>query len=229
MGLGKAAAKAFARQGADLAICARGEVKLMETAKELEALGADVLAVTADASDPRDIERFVSLTESNFGRIDVLINNASFLGPSPIPFLADYPSEDFIEVLRVNAAGPFYVTKRVLPGMLQRGVGSIINVTSEAGNVGYAGWGAYGVSKFALEGQTEIWADELDGTGIRINMIDPGEMDTEMHDRAVPDCDYELADPEHLTDVFLYLASDEANNVNGKRLEAQNFTVESRD
>ncbi|WLD92537.1 SDR family NAD(P)-dependent oxidoreductase [Alkalihalobacillus sp. AL-G] len=229
MGLGKAVAKAFAKKGVSLAICARGEVKLQETAHELEALGADVLAVTADASDPRDIERFISLAESSFGQIDVLINNASMLGPSPMPWLADYPADDFSEVLKVNAFGPFSVTKRVLPGMLQRGVGSIINVTSEAGNVGYAGWGAYGVSKFALEGLTEIWADELSDSGVRINMVDPGEMDTEMHDRAVPDCDYELANPEDLTDVFLYLASDESTGTNGKRLEAQNFTVGSRD
>jgi NAD(P)-dependent dehydrogenase (short-subunit alcohol dehydrogenase family) len=227
-GLGRAVARAFANNGAYLAICARGEVKLNEVTKELETLGAEVLAVTADASDPRDIERFVSLTESNFGKIDVLINNASRLGPSPMPYLADYPGEDFLDVLRVNAEGPFRLTKRVLPGMLQRGSGSIINVTSEAGNVGYAGWGAYGVSKFALEGLTEIWADELEETGVRINMVDPGEMNTEMHDLAVPDCDYELADPEDLTDVFLYLASDGSQHENGNRLEAQSFVVEKR-
>ncbi|MGM7702529.1 SDR family NAD(P)-dependent oxidoreductase [Pseudalkalibacillus sp. Hm43] len=224
-GLGRAVARAFAKQGANLAICARGEVKLQEVAKELEALGAEVLAVTADASDARDIERFVSLTETTFGRIDVLINNASKLGPSPMPYLADYPSDEFLEVLRVNAAGPFMLTKRVLPGMLQRDRGSIINVTSEAGNVGYAGWGAYGVSKFALEGVTGIWADEVSETGVRINMVDPGEMNTEMHDLAVPDCDYELAEPEDLTDVFLYLASLESKE-NGQRLEAQSFVLE---
>lgn len=224
-GLGRAIARAFAKKGANLAICARGEVKLHEVAKELEDLGADVLAVTADASDSRDIERFVSLTVSNFGKIDVLINNASKLGPSPMPYLADFPSDEFLDVLRVNAAGPFQLTKRVLPGMLQRDKGSIINITSEAGNVGYAGWGAYGVSKFALEGVTGIWADEVSETGVRINMVDPGEMNTEMHDLAVPDCDYELAEPEDLTDVFLYLASAESNE-NGQRLEAQSFVLE---
>ncbi len=226
-GLGRAVARAFAQQGANLAICARGEVKLQEVAKELDALGAEVLVVTADTSDARDIERFVSLTETTFGKIDVLINNASKLGPSPMPYLADYPSNEFLDVLRVNAAGPFMLTKRVLPGMLQRDRGSIINVTSEAGNVGYAGWGAYGVSKFALEGVTGIWADEVSETGVRINMVDPGEMNTEMHDLAVPDCDYELAEPEDLTDVFLYLASPESKE-NGQRLEAQSFVLEKR-
>lgn len=226
-GLGRAVARAFAEKGANLAICARGEVKLQEVAKELKDLGADVLAITADASDPRDIERFVSLTESYFGKIDVLINNASKLGPSPMPHLADYPSETFSDVLRVNATGPFQMTKRVLPGMLQRDKGSIINVTSEAGNVGYAGWGAYGVSKFALEGVTGIWADELSETGVRMNMVDPGEMNTEMHELAVPDCDYELAEPEDVTDAFIYLASDDAKE-NGQRIEAQSFVLEKR-
>ncbi|TLS34944.1 SDR family NAD(P)-dependent oxidoreductase [Pseudalkalibacillus caeni] len=228
-GLGKAIAKAFAKQGANLAICARGKEQLHQTADELEALGANVLAVAADASLPRDVERFVAMVEAAFGRIDVLVNNASMLGPSPMPYLLDYPEEDFLEVLRVNAAGPFLATRRVLPGMLQRNSGSVINVTSEAGHIGYEGWGAYGVSKFALEGLTEIWAEEVEGTGVRINMVDPGEMDTEMHDLAVPDCDYELADPEDLTDVFLYLASEDAKGTNGKRLKAQEFILEGRE
>jgi NAD(P)-dependent dehydrogenase (short-subunit alcohol dehydrogenase family) len=145
-----------------------------------------------------------------------------------MPMLLDYPEEDFVEVMKVNAIGPFLVTRRVIPGMLQRGVGVILNVTSEAGNVGYAGWGAYGVSKFALEGLTETWADELADTGIRVNMIDPGEMDTEMHALAVPDCDYELADPQEVARVFVYLASDEAGDVHGQRIEASEFLSKRR-
>jgi NAD(P)-dependent dehydrogenase (short-subunit alcohol dehydrogenase family) len=153
----------------------------------------------------------------------VLINNASILGPSPMPYLLDYPADDFSEVLRVNAVGPFLMTKRVAPGMLQRGSGSIINVTSSAGNVGYAGWGAYGISKFALEGLTETWADELSDSGVRVNMVDPGEMNTEMHALAVPDCDYELNDPVDMVPVFLFLASDDSSHVNGQRLSAEQF------
>lgn len=221
-GLGKALALAFADAGADLAICARNEEALIRVKKEAEAKGAKVFACAADASDSRDIERFVSLAESIFGRIDVLINNASMLGPSPMPLLLDYPAEAYTEVLKVNAAGPFLLTKRVLPGMLQHKKGCIINVTSEAGHTGYAGWGAYGVSKFALEGLTETWADELENTGIRLNMVDPGEMDTDMHAEAVPECDYPLAKPEEVTDVFLYLA-EEGTNITGQRLEAAAF------
>lgn len=225
-GLGKALTLYFAKEGYQLAICARSEQALLDVKKEAESYGTEVLAITADASKTRDVERFVALTEDRFGHIDVLINNASMLGPSPMPYLLDYPEEDFAEVIRVNSIGPFLVTRRVLPAMLQQNRGSIINVTSEAGNVGYAGWGAYGISKFALEGLTETWADEVSETGVRVNMVDPGEMDTEMHALAVPDSDYELANPQDLVHVFGYLASDAASGVNGKRFSAQEFVME---
>ncbi|WP_099352774.1 SDR family NAD(P)-dependent oxidoreductase [Fredinandcohnia onubensis] len=220
-GLGRALTLAFAKEGAKLAICARTENALLKVKQEAESLGAKVLAVTADVSRSRDVDRFVSITEEAYGQIDVLINNASMLGPSPMPLLLDYPEEDFAEVLRVNAVSTFLVTKRVCLGMLERNQGSIINVTSEAGHIGYAGWGAYGVSKFAVEGITQTWADELSETGIQINMVDPGEMDTDMHRLAVPDCDYPLAKPEEVVDIFLYLASDRAKGINGKRFSAQ--------
>lgn len=221
-GLGYALAIAFAKEGAKLAICARSADRLLAVKEEIENLGAEVLAVTADISISRDVERFAAMAEEAYGKIDVLINNASILGPSPMPLLLDYPEEDFAELLRVNAVSPFLVTRRVIPGMLERNDGcSIINVTSEAGNTGYAGWGAYGISKFAVEGLTETWADELNETNVRINMVDPGEMDTDMHELAVPDCDYPLAKPEDVVDIFLYLASDKAIGTNGRRFSAQ--------
>lgn len=218
-GLGKALAYAFSEKGYGLAICARGKEELEIVRDSLLQKGVDVLAVQADASKKEDIERFVSMTEEKFTHIDVLINNASYLGSSPIPYLLDFTHEEYREVMRVNAEGPFLVMKRVVPGMVQRGRGSVINVTSAAGATGYAGWGIYGVSKFALEGITETWADELRETGVHVNMVDPGEMNTEMHDLAVPDCDYPLADPSSVTDVFLYLA--EETQETGKRYEAQ--------
>lgn len=225
-GLGKALTLYFAKERYNLAICSRTNEAIQEVKKEAEQLGADVLAVSADMSNAKDVERFVALAEEYFGRIDVLINNASILGPSPMPYLLDYPEQDFEEVLRVNTIGPFLVTRRVLPIMLQKQQGSIINITSEAGATGYAGWGAYGISKFALEGLTETWADEVSESGVRVNMVDPGEMDTDMHQLAVPDCDYELAKPEEITAVFGYLASDASKHITGKRFEAQEFQLE---
>jgi NAD(P)-dependent dehydrogenase (short-subunit alcohol dehydrogenase family) len=220
-GLGRALTLAFAKEGARLAICSRTSKGLVKIKEEAQKLGAEVLAVTADISISRDVERFVAMTEEAYGHIDVLINNASILGPSPMPLLLDYPEEDFTEVLRVNAVSPFLVTRRVIPGMLERNKGSIINVTSEAGHTGYAGWGAYGISKFAVEGLTQTWADELSESNVRVNMVDPGEMDTEMHRLAVPTCDYPLAKPEDVVEIFLYLASEKSAGINGQRFEAQ--------
>ncbi|GHI00453.1 SDR family NAD(P)-dependent oxidoreductase [Neobacillus kokaensis] len=224
-GLGRALTFAFAKGGAKLAICARSLEPLLKVKEEAEKLGAEVLAVAADISKPRDVERFIATTEEAFGQIDVLINNASILGPSPMPLLLDYPEDDFAEVLKANVVSLFSVTRRVIPGMLERNQGSIINITSEAGHVGYAGWGAYGISKFAVEGLTQTWADELNDTNIRVNMVDPGEMDTDMHRLAVPDCDYPLAKPEEIVDIFLYLASDQSAEINGQRFAAQSEEV----
>jgi NAD(P)-dependent dehydrogenase (short-subunit alcohol dehydrogenase family) len=224
-GLGRALAVKVAEEGAKVAICARKPGPLKDVENELKTLGAEVVALEADVSDARDVDRFVSVTEEAWGSVDVLFNNASVFGPGP-RLLADYPEEEFLEVLRINTLNPFLVTKRVLPGMISRGKGSIINLTSEAGKTGFGEWGAYGISKFAVEGLTQTWADELEGTGVRVNMVDPGEMDTDMHDKAVPDCDYPLADPKDHLDAFLYLASDDSSDENGKRFEAQEFQWE---
>jgi NAD(P)-dependent dehydrogenase (short-subunit alcohol dehydrogenase family) len=105
--------------------------------------------------------------------------------------------------------------------MIERG-GSIINVTSDAGRVGYPGWGAYGISKFGIEGMSETWAAELEGTEVRVNWVDPGSMNTKMHREAEPDEDpAEWADPSEVTAAFIYLASDESRDITGRRWKAQ--------
>ncbi|MDR6224626.1 SDR family NAD(P)-dependent oxidoreductase [Desmospora profundinema] len=133
-GLGREVARAFAREGHSLAICARGREALAETAAELEQAGARVLAVEADVAVPRDVERFVALAETEFDRIDVLINNASILGPSPMPYLLDFPEADFLDVLKANTWGPFLVTRRVIAGMLA-GIGDPSDVRGGPGGL----------------------------------------------------------------------------------------------
>ncbi|MDB5104101.1 MAG: dehydrogenase, short-chain alcohol dehydrogenase like protein [Fibrobacteres bacterium] len=151
----------------------------------------------------------------------MLVNNASALGPSPMPYLLDYPLEEFRRVLDTNLIAPFLLTRKLLPAMLENG-GSLINVTSDAGVTGYPGWGAYGISKFGLEGMSQTWASELAETSIRVNWVDPGNMNTDMHRKAEPDEDpFQWADPAEVTEVFLYLASDESRGVTGKRFRAQ--------
>jgi NAD(P)-dependent dehydrogenase (short-subunit alcohol dehydrogenase family) len=224
-GLGREMALRFAREdAAGLSLVARHADKLNAVRAELRKLAPkiDIVAIEADVSKPRDIERIVATTLAQFkGQLDVLVNNASTIGPSPMPYLLDYPVENFREVLDTNLIGPFLLIKNALPAMIENG-GSIINVTSDAGQVGYPGWGAYGISKFGLEGLSQTWASELDETGVRVNWVDPGNMNPAMHRAAEPEEDpSEWANPADVTEVFVFLASDESKNVTGKRFQAQ--------
>ena len=224
-GLGRELALAFAREGAAaLALAARHGNALESVRNEAQEIapGIKVVAVEADVSRPKDIERMIATTLDAFGgRLDVLVNNASTIGPSPMPYLLDYPLEDFRNVLDTNLIGPFLITKAALPAMIENG-GSIINVSSDAGSTGYPGWGAYGISKFGLEGMSETWASELEETEVRVNWVDPGSMNTAMHRAAEPEEDpSEWANPAEVTDVFVFLASDESKEVTGKRFQAQ--------
>jgi NAD(P)-dependent dehydrogenase (short-subunit alcohol dehydrogenase family) len=224
-GLGRQLAVDFVREGAThLALVGRDAGALNEVRDTIQQLapGTHVLAIGADLALEADIERAVALTLASFGgQLDVLINNASTLGHTPMPYLLDYPLEDFRETLAVNLIAPFLLIKKLLPAMIECG-GSIINVTSDAGVVGYPGWGAYGISKFGLEGLSQTWAAELEDAGVRVNWVDPGSMNTQMHLAAEPDEDpSQWADPAEVTGVFIFLASDASRGVNGRRFQAQ--------
>jgi NAD(P)-dependent dehydrogenase (short-subunit alcohol dehydrogenase family) len=224
-GLGREIALRFGREGAaGLSLVARHIDQLNTARDEIRkvSLKIEIVTIEADISKSRDIERIVATTLAQFkGSLDVLVNNASTIGPSPMPNLLDYPVEDFRNVIDTNLIGPFLLIKNALPAMIERG-GSIINVTSDAGQVGYPGWGAYGISKFGLEGMSQTWASELEETGVRVNWVDPGNMNTAMHRAAEPEEDpTEWANPADATDVFLFLASDESKDVTGKRFQAQ--------
>jgi NAD(P)-dependent dehydrogenase (short-subunit alcohol dehydrogenase family) len=228
-GLGRALAVEFGGRGAKLVINSRtsSEKALAETEQELRDLGAQVLSVVADVSQRADVERLAGAALARFGRVDVLVNNASALGPTPMPFLIDTPIDDFERVMRTNTLGPFMLTRALVGQMISRGSGSIINVTSDAGMVGYPTWGAYGVSKSALDQLTRTWAAELEGTGVRVNSVDPGDMNTRMKRDSDPEGDAsEWADPESVTAVFAYLASDESAHISGQRFLAQEFEAE---
>ncbi len=224
-GLGREIALRFAREGAaGLALVARHIAQLNTVRDDIRQVSPkiELVIIEADVSKSRDIERIVATTLAQFkGSFDVLVNNASTIGPSPMPNLLDYPVEDFRNVIDTNLLGPFLLIKNALPAMIERG-GSIINVTSDAGQVGYPGWGAYGISKFGLEGMSQTWASELEETKVRVNWVDPGNMNTAMHRAAEPEEDpTEWANPADVTDVFLFLASDESKDVTGKRFQAQ--------
>jgi NAD(P)-dependent dehydrogenase (short-subunit alcohol dehydrogenase family) len=219
-GLGRALALAFAREGARVVINSRSEETIRPVAEEAESLGAEVLALAADVSRSADGERLVSAAAERYGRIDVLVNNAGVLGPR-VP-IEEYPEDEWRLVIDANLTGPFLVTKAAIPHMPEGG--SIINVVSGVSVEGRAGWGAYSVSKFGVEGLTQILAAELEEHGIRANAVDPGGMRTGMRAAAYPEEDpLTRMTPEENTDIFLYLASDESRGVTGQRFKAQEF------
>ncbi len=219
-GLGRALALAYAKEGSSLVVNSRSEEGIRPVAGEVEGLGAEVLAVTADVSRGEDARRLVEEAIDRFGGIDVLVNNAGLLGPRVA--IEEYPEEEWRRVIDANLTGPYLVSKAAIPH-LHEGA-SIINVVSGVSIEGRAEWGAYSVSKFGVEGLSQILAVELKGRGVRSNAVDPGGMRTDMRAAAYPEEDPQTRiTPEENTAVFLYLASDESKGVTGRRFKAQEF------
>lgn len=225
-GLGAALALAFAERGARVSLCARDVAALNETAGRIRELGAECVAAQVDVTDAAAVTEWTERTEAQLGPPDVLINNASVLGPRV--GLAEFPLEQWRQVLEVNLTGAFVVTGAVLPGMLTAGRGSVISVTSGAAVLPRVDWGAYSVSKHALEGWSTNLARELEGTGVRVNLVDPGAMRTGMRAAAYPEEDPgTLKTPEQTTGVFLWLASDTSRGVTGRRFSADRWRAEA--
>ena len=192
-GLGRALAHELARLGQPLILNARGAAELREVERELSQF-TRVVAIAGDVSEIA--EEIAARGVQEFGRVDVLINNASDIGPSPMPPLELYPWDALLRVFKVNAVAPFHLIQLLLPGMRSRGHGTIVNISSDAAVNAYAGWGGYGGSKAALQHMSRILEKELDGSGVRVLVIDPGDMNTEMHRLAEPGVDLShLPDP----------------------------------
>ena len=221
-GIGKAIASAYARQGARVFICARGEDDLARAVTEIRNDGGDIDGLAGDVGNVDDARRIVDAVVKRHGAIHVLVNNASLLGPR-VP-IADYPIADWEDVLRVNLTGVFLVTQQVLPVMAAQRQGSIINVSSGVGRTGKVRWGAYACSKAGLEGFTQVLADELKNCGIRVNSVNPAGTRTGMRAQAYPEEDpMTLPAPEEIMPIFLYLASDDSVGVTGKALDARDW------
>jgi NAD(P)-dependent dehydrogenase (short-subunit alcohol dehydrogenase family) len=218
-GLGLEIARLLAHQGAGLVLTSRGTEALTAAARELSAYTA-VVALAGDVADPAFAARLVRAGRDRFGRIDVLVNNASTIGPSPMPALADYPLDALAAVLRTNVSAPLHLAQLVLPGMRARGQRVILNVTSDAGREAYPGWGGYGTSKAALEHLSRVLAAELEGSGVRVYVVDPGDMNTQMHREAEPGVDLShLPGPEMVAPAIVHLLA--AETAPYGRFEAQ--------
>ena len=188
-GLGRALVDALTARGAQVAFVARNRDGVERTAHAVPA----AYGIVGDVARKDDIHPIALQLMSAFGGIDVLINNASSLGPVPLAPLADTDCEDFEAALAANLLGPFRLTKALLGTLAAaaregRG-GLIVNITSDAAVNAYPGWGAYSASKAALLHLTRIWDQELASIGVRAIAFDPGDMDTPLHAAAVPGAD----------------------------------------
>jgi len=180
-GLGLALANALARDGWSLVIDARGAEALDQAANALRA-HTTVVAIAGDVSDAEHRRRLVAAA-SELGGLDLLVNNASVLGPSPQPTLAEYPLDVLTRVFAVNVSGPLGMIQEALP-LLRASGGTIVNVTSDAAVESYEGWGGYGSSKAALEQLSNVLAAEE--PGVTVIWFDPGDMNTVLHQEAFP-------------------------------------------
>jgi NAD(P)-dependent dehydrogenase (short-subunit alcohol dehydrogenase family) len=202
-GLGLALARSLAERGWRLVIDARGAEALERARAEL-AEKTEVVAIPGDVSD--EAHR-LALVDAVGPRLDLLVNNASVLGPSPLPPLASYPLAELERVYVVNALAPLALVQRAIP-QLEAAGGRIVNVTSDAATEAYEGWGGYGSSKAALEALTRVLAAEH--PGLRVYAVDPGDMNTQMQQDAFPGEDVsDRPPPEESTPALLELIEGE--------------------
>ncbi len=180
-GLGLALARSLAQDGWHVVIDARGGAELDRAREALDQVGS-VRAVVGDVTDPEHRRALVAAAIEAGGGVDLLAHNASHLGPSPQPRLADYPLAAFSRVYEVNVVAPLALTQEALP-VLRPG-GCILAISSDAGIEAYAGWGGYGSSKAALEQLFAVLAAEH--PELRVHRVDPGDMNTRMHQEAFP-------------------------------------------
>jgi len=188
-GLGLALAREFRARGAQVAFVARTRERVERLAREASA----GIGIVGDVSRKLDIHPTATQILGGLGGLDVLVNNASSLGPVPLRLLGDTDCEDFEAAIATNVLGPFRLTRAVLGALAaaarERGRSVVVNVSSDAAVNAYAGWGAYGATKAALQHMTRIWDREMTPLGVRFISIDPGDMDTPLHALAVPDAD----------------------------------------
>jgi len=200
-GLGLALADALADRGWTLVIDARGSGALERARRELSAR-TEVVAIAGDVTDPAHRTALVA-TAGRLGRLDLLVNNASHLGPSPQPRLERYPLSELSRVYEVDVFAPLALTQLALPWLATSG-GVVVNVSSDAAVEPYPGWGGYGSAKAALDQITAVFGAENPDLGVYA--FDPGDMRTEMHQRAFPDEDIsDRPEPATIVPAFLHL------------------------
>ena len=229
-GLGRAIAVALAQAGAAVGVVARFEAQVAETAGAVKQAGGKPLAVIADVSDPAAVERAARQVEAALGPVDLLVNNAAT--PGPLGPMWEAGADDWWHSFEVNLRGPFLCSRAVLPGMLARRRGRIINLATSAATVAVAHMGAYVVAKTALIRFTENLAAELLNSGVSVFAIDPGTVRTAMTQHLLESAAgkkwlpwfHKLFDqgrdvpPEKAAQLVVHLASGRADALSGRFL-----------
>jgi NAD(P)-dependent dehydrogenase (short-subunit alcohol dehydrogenase family) len=236
-GIGKAIALALAREGVKVLVCGRHEDTLKQTAAEIQTLGRRALAIVTDVSQEKEVETLVQSAISEFGCVNILVNNAGIAGPTaPI---TNVSRNDWDETIAVNLTSAFLCSRAVLPGMIERRSGKIVNISSVAGRMAYALRGPYAVSKWGMIGLTKTLAQEVGPHNIQVNAILPGPTAGERMQAVIEQRAQELGrspeeverlyvegtalkrmvDPEHVAAMAVFLASDEGDSITGQAID----------
>ncbi len=225
-GIGRAAALACAAHGATVVLLGRTIRKLEETYDQIEQAGhpqAAIYPLNLEGATPKDYDDLAATLETEFGRLDGLLHNAALLGAlSPI---AHQDIELWFKVMQVNLNAPFLLTRACLGLLMKSPDASVVFTSDSVGRQGRAYWGAYGVSKFGIEGLSQILAQEMEtNTTVRVNTVNPGPTRTRLRTNAYPgENALALPTPDSLMPAYLYLLGPDSRGVTGRQFDAQNF------
>jgi NAD(P)-dependent dehydrogenase (short-subunit alcohol dehydrogenase family) len=226
-GIGRATALAFAHEGARVVVSGRRDEAGQALATELRALGAEAEYVRADVRHEDDVRSLVDQTVARFGRLDVAVNNAGTEGqPGPV---TEQSADSYVATFETNVLGTLLSLKHELRVMLAQGHGNIVNLSSVLGRVGVPGGSVYSASKHAVEGLTKSAALEAAGSGVRVNAVAPGPVETEMLNRFTASVDRKAGllagvpakragTPEEIAQTIVFLASDKAPFITGQSI-----------
>jgi NAD(P)-dependent dehydrogenase (short-subunit alcohol dehydrogenase family) len=236
-GIGRAIALAFAREGAHVLVCGRNQERLEQTAADIRKLERQGLAMPCDVAREDQVDAMVQATVCAFGQVNILVNNAGIVGPTaPITKVT---LAEWNETMAINLTGAFLCAKAVLPGMVERGSGKIINISSVAGRIAYALRAPYAVSKWGLIGLTRTLAQEVGPHNIQVNAVLPGPTAGERMQRVISERAEQMhlsleeveqqyvsatalrrmVDPEQIAATVVFLASSESDSITGQSVE----------
>ena len=215
-GIGKAIALALGGEGADVVVLSRTAPEIEDVAAKIRGLGRQGYAFKVDVTDEPQVREVIRNVIDQCGRIDILVNNAGVVHVQPLTEMA---TELWDKTIAVNLSGAFLVTKHVLPQMIRRKTGCIINIASEAGLKGFSNFAAYCAAKFGLVGLTKALAKEMEPYHINVNVICPALVGTKIAREVKSVKEWKLMQPKDIADVAVFLATPEARAINGTAIE----------